>query len=475
MPGGPPISVEPTSTGSSRSAERTLARTRTALAVAVGLVLADSSVVVLALPDIYRQLDVSVTAVAWVLIAFNLVLAVTALPAAVAARSIGPARVTVAGLVVFAGASLACGLAPDIETLLVARCVQAIGGAAAVCAALELMPAVTGSERAAALAWARAGAIGAALGPGLGGLLTELVSWEAIFLVQVPIAVVLATMLAGLVRGEAAPGAVAAEVRASGSPHLAANAALALVSAALAAALFLIVLLLIEGWRLTPIAAAAAVSAMPVAALAGARVGVRAGGRARAAAGVILLAGGLAALALLPSATIVATLGPQALVGVGLALTLSALTEAALAGRAPQAIHGGWTIAARHAGVVAGLLVLTPIFTADLETERDHAEQAGTAALLDSHLDPSSKIDLAGRLADRLREEGERVPVLAPAFEPLPTDPQERAETVELRTTLEDELDKAATHAFSASFLIAAAFALAALAPVALARGRPQL
>ncbi len=448
---------------------------RAALAVAVGLVLADSSVVVLALPEIYRELDVSVTAVAWVLIAFNLVLAAAAIPAALAARALGPARLTVAGLVVFSLASMACGLAGDIELLLAARCVQAIGGAAAVCAALELMPSATGSERDAAATWARAGAIGAALGPGVGGLLTELISWQAIFFVQVPVAAVLATRLAGLARAEAAPSVVKAELRSAGSPHLAANAALALVSAALAAALFLIVLLLIEGWRLTPITAAVAISAMPVAALAAGRLGERADGRARAAAGVILLAGGLAGLALLPSATIAATIAPQILVGVGLALTLAALTESALEGRAPQAIHGGWTIAARHAGVVAGLLVLTPVFTADLETERADAEQAGTAALLDSRLDPSSKIDLAERLSDRLAEEGERVPVISPAFEPLPADPEQRAHAVELRSTLEDELDRAATHAFSASFGIAAAFALAALVPVAIARGRPRL
>jgi predicted MFS family arabinose efflux permease len=448
---------------------------RTALAVAVGLVLADSSVVVLALPEIYRELDVSVTAVAWVLVAFNLTLALVAVPSALASRALGPARLTVAGLVVFAVASLACGLADSIELLLGARCVQAIGGAAAVCAALELMPSVTGSERAAAVAWARAGAIGAAIGPGVGGLLTDLVSWQSIFLVQVPVAIGLAVALAPAARGEGAPAAVAREVRPAGRPHLAANAALALVSAALAAALFLIVLLLIEGWRMSPIGAAAAISVMPLAALAGGRIGPIADGRARAAAGAILLAGGLAALALLPSATVLATIPPQLLVGAGLALTLSALTEAALAGRSPQAIHGGWTIAARHAGVVAGLLVLTPVFTSDLDTERENAEQAGTAALLDSHLDPSSKIDLAERLADRLREEGERVPVLDPAFEPLPDDPEQRAQTVALRANLQDELDRAATHAFSDSFLIAAAFALAALAPVALARERVEL
>ena len=451
-------------------------RTRTALAVAVGLVLADSSVVVLALPEIYRELDVSVSAVTWVLVAFNLVLAAAAVPAAAAARRHGPARVSCAGLAAFAFASLACGLANGIELLIVARSVQAVGGAAAVCAALELLPAATGSERVAARTWATAGTIGAALGPGVGGLLTELISWQSIFLLQVPIAVALIPSLVPAALRERSESVVRAEVRSAGRPHLAANAALALVSAALAAALFLVVLLLIEGWRMTPIAAAVAVSVMPIAAVLTGRLGIGdTEGSARAAAGVILLAGGLAGLAFLPSATVAATLAPQVLMGIGLALTLSALTEAALEGRAPQAIHGGWTIAARHAGVVAGLLLLTPIFTADLDSERVEAEQAGTAALLDSRMDPSSKIELAERLGARLAEEGDKVPVLDPAFEPLPSDPVERERVVELRTELQSELDRAATHAFSNSFLLAAAFALAALLPISLARERAAL
>ena len=175
---------------------------RAALALGVGLVLADSSVVVLALPEIYRELDVSVSAVVWVLIAFNLVLAAAAVPAAHLAGVAGPARLTVAGLVVFAVASLACGVAPSIEVLIGARCLQAVGGAAAVCASLELMPAVYGSERAAARAWAAAGAAGAALGPGLGGLLTELISWQAIFLFQIPAAAAVVVPLLGIARAE---------------------------------------------------------------------------------------------------------------------------------------------------------------------------------------------------------------------------------------------------------------------------------
>jgi hypothetical protein len=233
------------------------------------------------------------------------------------------------------------------------------------------------------------------------------------------------------------------------------------------------VLLLIEGWRLSPIAAAAAVTVMPISAIAAAPLASRVPAVAsRAAAGVILIAGGLAGLGLLPDASVALTLPPQILVGVGLALTLSALTEAALEGRSPQAIHGGWTIAARHAGVVAGLIVLTPVFTGDLETERAQAEQAGIAALLDSGIDPSSKLGLANRIADQITAEGDKVPDVRPAFAPLPTDPTERAETVALRDQIVDEVERAATHAFSASFLIAAAFALAALIPILLTRRR---
>src|SRR5262244_974604 len=93
-------------------------RPRTAaLALAVGLVLADSSVVVLALPQIYRELDTSVAAVTWVLVSFNLVMALAAVPAAHLARRVGPGRAAAVGLAVFAGAGLACGVADDLSTL----------------------------------------------------------------------------------------------------------------------------------------------------------------------------------------------------------------------------------------------------------------------------------------------------------------------------------------------------------------------
>ena len=442
-----------------------------ALALAVGLVLADSSIVVLALPEIYRELDASVAAVTWVLISFNLVMALAAVPAAHLARRIGPGRAAAIGLAVFAGASLACGVSSDLSTLIAARCVQALGGAAAVTAVLELLPAVVGSERRATGLWAAAGATGAALGPAIGGLLTELVSWQSIFLVQVPVAIAAAVPILAVARHEAVTGIISTELRQTGRPHLWANLALAMTSAAIAAALFLLVLLLIEGWRLTPIGAAIVVTVMPLAALLGSRLGgLVPSARARAAAGAILVSGGLGGLALLPKAEVALTLPPQVMVGLGLALVLSALTETALAGRAPQAIHGGWTISARHAGVCLGLLALTPIFTADIAEQRNDAIDAGTAVVLDSSVNPLFKIELAQRIDDQLEGERGRVPTVAPAFEPLPDDPGERDEVVQLRDELQEQLNRAATHAFSPSFGLAALLGLLALIPIALAR-----
>ena len=95
---------------------------------------------------------------------------------------------------------------------------QAIGGALAVTAALELLPASVGSERRAAAIWASAGATGAALGPAVGGILTELVSWQSIFLIQVPLALAAAVPILAVARHEAATGMLSTELRRTGAP-----------------------------------------------------------------------------------------------------------------------------------------------------------------------------------------------------------------------------------------------------------------
>ena len=430
------------------------------LALTVGFVLADSAIVTLALPEILRRLGGTVAQVAWVLIAFNLVLAVVVVPAAWVCARRDPAPLCAVGIAVFAGASAACAAAGSMPVLIAARCVQAVGGAFAVVGCLELLVAA-GGERRGVARWIAAGVIGTAAGPVAGGLLTEAISWQAIFVVQVPVAVL------------AVPAALTARTKPirrgeSHRPAVGENIALALLSAALTAALFLLVLLLVEGWRQSPAIAALTVSVVPVAAVAATGLArlLRAGPRSETVAGCVLVAGGLAALALLPSARLGWTMAPQALIGFGLGLTVDRLTVEALRNRLPRALHGGWTIGARHAGVVLGLLVLTPVFTADLADAQVPAQEAITALVLDAPLTASDKVALAGSLGEQLRSEGGRVPDLHPAFARLHLASAEQPAAHQLEHDLDDQLERAATRAFRDSFLIAAGLALLALVPL---------
>src|SRR5262245_56451435 len=122
------------------------------LGLAIGLALADSSIVTLALPDILREFDVEITTVAWVLTSYNLVLAVSAVPASYLARR-NPGIAFGAGAVTFAVSSLVCGLAGSFTLLVGARSVQALGGAFVIAAALDLLGESEGSERRAARIW----------------------------------------------------------------------------------------------------------------------------------------------------------------------------------------------------------------------------------------------------------------------------------------------------------------------------------
>ena len=437
-------------------------RSRSALlGLAIGLALADSSVVTLALPDILREFDVGLTTVAWVLTSYNLVLALAAVPAAYVARR-RPREAFVAGELLFAASSLVCGLAPSFGVLVGARCFQAAGGALVVTAALDLLLETTGDELRAARVWAASGVAGAALGPAAGGILTELFGWQAIFFAQVPLA------LAPLA---AVRGFTARPLRApAGRPHIGANAALLLLSGGLVAALFLLVLLLVNGWGMSPAAAGIVVTVMPLAALGAPRLlGPGETPVIRSATGDVLVAGGLAGLALLPHAGWWWTIPPQLLVGAGLGLALAALTERAVAGRAEQVVHGGWTLAARHAGVVLGLLLLAPIFTSALDRNATEAERAGTAAVLDSRIPPLDKLKLAQDVLDEVDRADGAVPQVEPVFASRP----ETSEYHSLQSALQDQLDRAVTDAFSEPFFLAALLALAALIPVAATRGEP--
>jgi MFS family permease len=432
------------------------------LALAVGLVLADSSVVTLGLPDVLAEFDASPPSVAWVLTGYNLVLALVSLPAAAFVLRRGdPAVAARAGLLVFALASLVCALAPSLGVLVFARCVQGVGGAVIAVSALALLSVEAGGRVRGAAIWGAAGTLGAAVGPALGGALTQALSWEAIFFVQVPVALVCLTA----VRSVAVP--VSDERTRPDVRHL---IALGFTGAGLTAALFLLVLLLMAGWRLSPIAAALTVSVMPVAALLGGRLP---GGdtRSRAGAGAVLLGGGLAALGLLPEAGVAWTVAPQVLVGLGLGLSLGALTEAALQRRSPLVWHGAWTLTARHVGVVAALALLTPMFNADLEKQEDHAIETVMARLLDSDVSATTKFRVGVELGGELNGPTNEVPDVGPVFDAVDADGEERARLDALQADVEDQLDRAATTAFERSFIVAAVLSLFALIPLLWPRG----
>ncbi|HSI97803.1 MAG TPA: MFS transporter [Gaiellaceae bacterium] len=432
------------------------------LGLAIGLALADSSIVTLALPEILRQFDVGITTVAWVLTSYNLALAALAVPAAYIARR-RPRATFSAGAVVFALSSLACGLAPSFEVLVGARFAQAAGGALVVTAALDLLSEATGSETRAARIWVAAGVLGAALGPAAGGILTELFGWESIFLVQVPLALVpLVALRRILARPLPKPG---------GRPHVTANLALFLLSGGLVAALFLVVLLLVDGWGMSPALAGLVVTVMPLAAIASARLAPRTASiGARMSVGVVLVSGGLACLALMPRSGWTWTVAPQILVGAGIGLALLALTDRAVAGRADQVVHGGWTLAARHAGVVLGLLLLAPVLTSALDRNEEDALRAGAAVVLDSRIPPLDKLRVAQDVLAEVEAAGATTrPDVSAAFESRPETEPYRS----LLSALQAELDRAVTNAFSGPFFLAAALALAALVPIWIGRGEP--
>jgi EmrB/QacA subfamily drug resistance transporter len=162
----------------------------------VGLFMAslDLFIVNIAFPDLSRAFGgASLTDLSWVLNGYAIVFAALLVPAGRIADRVGRKRVFLTGLVVFSLASALCAAAPSVPALVAARVLQAAGGAMMVPTTLGLiLPAFPPEQRAAAIGiWSAVGAVAAALGPPLGGLLVQL-SWHWIFLVNVPIGLVAA-------------------------------------------------------------------------------------------------------------------------------------------------------------------------------------------------------------------------------------------------------------------------------------------
>jgi hypothetical protein len=346
--------------------------------------------------------------------------------------------------------------------------VQAVGGAAALVAAFALLEPEGAAGARGRRLWLGAAVLASAVGPALGGALTQAFSWRSIFYFQAPVAAIAAVVALAEPERATAPRAPAEDDTVLMRPGPA--IALALVSAALTAVLFLLVLLLVAGWDVAPLEAAAAVTVIPAAALVGSRIG--GGAHARAAAGCALVGAGVLALAFLPDARLLWTVVPQAAAGLGMGLALPALGGDLLPER--DARDAARLLVLRHVGIALALIVLAPIVSSDLTSSTDRARERGVAVVLDAKLQPSDKLKLAPALLAGVEDDqprhGLRVALDAGRAK-IPAGDLPAYDQLAART--DDTLVLAVGEAFRTAFLITGALALLAAVAVAPRAGVP--
>ncbi len=163
------------------------------LAICLGffIVMLDTTIVNVALPSIGDDLDGDLGLLQWVVDSYTLVFAALLLSAGAAGDRFGPRRVYIAGLASFAVFSVLCAAAPSGGVLIAARALQGLGAAALVPGSLALITATYPDRAARARAigvWGGMGGVAAALGPVVGGGLIAATGWQAVFLVNVPVA-----------------------------------------------------------------------------------------------------------------------------------------------------------------------------------------------------------------------------------------------------------------------------------------------
>jgi EmrB/QacA subfamily drug resistance transporter len=162
------------------------------ISIATFMLLLDITVVNVALPDIQRELGASLSSLQWVVDAYSLMLAAFLLTAGSLGDRLGRRRVFSIGFGIFAIASFLCGIAGDPTLLNLARGLQGIGGAAMFATSLALIgQEFHGKDRATAFGvWGATVGGAVAIGPLVGGVITEHLGWEWIFFVNVPIGIV---------------------------------------------------------------------------------------------------------------------------------------------------------------------------------------------------------------------------------------------------------------------------------------------
>jgi len=426
------------------------------LLAAVGLVFADASIVALALPDLYVEFETTITAVSWVLTAYALAVAVTAFALLPLVRRVSASVLTSAGAALFCASSVAAGVAPSVGPLVAARALQGVGGAALVTGSFVVLSALIGDRGRAARWWAAAGTVGAVVGPAVGGAVTQLADWRAVFLLQAPLAIgaVVAAWVAAPDEIRPAPAEHRAQ-RARGA--LTADVALAFTFGALVGALFLGVILLVVVWGLEPIAAAAVVSALPIGTVVSRWVTRTLTPGLAVVAGGVLLGGGLATMGLLPAVSAWWAAAALALCGLGFGLLANGLGPTAMpdgSGRRAVTLSTG----ARHLGLVLGLAVIAPVLSGDIMQAAEDVPIPATAVMLDAPVGGIDKVQIALDVRAQLEEtpRGE-VPDFDDVFarHGAGDDPEIAALQDDLETTISEVL----TRGFRSAFLVAAGLA----------------
>ncbi|GAA3377718.1 MFS transporter [Streptomyces sannanensis] len=224
------------------------------VAVCLGtfMLLVDVTIVVVALPEIGGALGASLSDMQWVIDAYALAMAALLLGAGAAADVVGRRRLYLAGTGLFATASLACGLATGPAVLNTMRAVQGVGGAAMFATSLSLLGAAyRGRDRSLAFGvWGAVAGASAALGPVLGGVLTEHLDWRWIFFANLPVSAVALWITLRTVTESAHRGARRIDW-----------AGMAAFAVCAGAATFAVVRVGVVGWESAQTAAAFAVSA----------------------------------------------------------------------------------------------------------------------------------------------------------------------------------------------------------------------